>query len=301
MIERSKSPPWMIPSQQGGYVSADSYLNINEASKECGLSPSVLRIWELRYGWPNPRRKANGYRSYSPHLVEDLKRIAALIEEGTPIRQLIVDGLPQWPRRDDVPPPSPRTLDHTKNLPFNAGRSEQGIRDDLIRAIETHRAGTVLEILQRAAWQLRQKDELDTAIAPCVVGLSELEHIGRPFPIKRDQASIRSAIEGRCRQLLRGISDSKEPSFRIHPLHSEDKALAWLICLSLARRGINAILNDDSPLQENQHIVVATDGILNGSIVNKAVAIVGGLASDNRIGVEQVLDAGIELPWLSMV
>ena len=78
----NSTAPWMIPTQQSGAVKADSYLNINEASQACGLSPSVLRIWELRYGWPNPRRKANGYRSYSPHLVEDLKRIAKLIEEG---------------------------------------------------------------------------------------------------------------------------------------------------------------------------------------------------------------------------
>ena len=180
----NSTAPWMIPSQQSGAVKADSYLNINEASQACGLSPSVLRIWELRYGWPNPRRKANGYRSYSPHLVDDLKRIAKLIDEGTPIRQLIVDGLPQWPRGEDVPPPQPRTLDHTRTLPFSGGRNEQGIRDDLIRSIETHRSGSALETLQRAAWQLRQKTNSTLPLGPVSWALANSTTSADHSPIK---------------------------------------------------------------------------------------------------------------------
>src|SRR5580692_6884735 len=72
-------------------------LNINEASKACGLSPSVLRIWELRYGWPNPKRKPNGYRAYNQHQIQELKRVADLVKRGTPISTLIIDGLPRWP------------------------------------------------------------------------------------------------------------------------------------------------------------------------------------------------------------
>ena len=295
----NSSAPWMIPSQQAGAGKADNYLNINEASQACGLSPSVLRIWELRYGWPNPRRKANGYRSYSPHLVEDLKRIAQLIDEGTPIRQLIVDGLPQWPRGEDVPPPLPRTLDNTRALPFNAGRSEQGIRDDLIRSIETHRSGAALETLQRAAWQLRQKDELDTALAPCVVGISELDHIDRPFPNANDKATILNAITGRCRQLQRGSMDSNGSTIRVHPLHSDDKALAWVTCVALARRNLRAVLNDESPMGHDEKLLIASNGILAGAIVGKAVAVVGGIDADDRIGLRHILKVSNQLNFLS--
>lgn len=297
MIE-SIPPPWMIPpSSTQTKATSDRYLNINEASKECGLSPSVLRIWELRYGWPNPRRKANGYRSYSPHLVDDLKRMAELVNDGTPIRQLIVDGLPQWPRREDAPAALPRTLDRTRTLPHSGGSAEQALREELIRAIETHRSGAVLEILQRAAWQLRQKDELDTALAPCVVGLSELQHLGRPLSQNRDHLAIAAAIEGRCRQLQRSV-DYERATVRVQPLHSSDKALAWVTCVALARRHIAAVIGDGSPVSGDQQLLVVSDGVLSGAQVSRAAAIYGGLASDDRQGIGEIIDTTQGLSWV---
>ncbi len=72
--------------------------NIKEASHATGLTPSVLRIWELRYGWPKPKRKANGYRTYQRHQIEDLRRIASLVKAGQSISSLIQEnGLPHWP------------------------------------------------------------------------------------------------------------------------------------------------------------------------------------------------------------
>lgn len=295
------SPPWSIPaSAPAAKGSCDRYLNINEASKECGLSPSVLRIWELRYGWPNPRRKANGYRSYSPHLVEDLKRMASLVNEGTPIRQLIVDGLPQWPRGEDALPALPRTLDQTRALPCPSGRSESALREELIRAIETHRPGAVLEILQRAAWQLRQKDELDTALAPCVVGLNELNDIGRPLNKERDRQAIASAIEGRCRQLTRMV-DREQARIRVFPLHPEDSALAWVICVALARRHHASILSDGSTPGPGECLILASDGIVSGSLVGKSAAVVGSLPSDDRHGLHELLDLQCQPLWIDSI
>src|SRR6187399_203758 len=81
----------------GRRMSSKQTMNINEASKLCGLSPSVLRIWELRYGWPNPKRKPNGYRAYTMHQVQELKRMGELVKAGVPVSSLIVEGLPRWP------------------------------------------------------------------------------------------------------------------------------------------------------------------------------------------------------------
>ena len=36
--------------------------SIQEAGKACELNPSVLRIWEARYGWPKPQLRKHGYR-----------------------------------------------------------------------------------------------------------------------------------------------------------------------------------------------------------------------------------------------
>lgn len=276
-------------------VSGVVHLNINEASKVCGLSPSVLRIWELRYGWPNPKRKANGYRSYSPHLVDDLKRMALLVQEGNPIRQLIVDGLPNWPRQEDEAPPKPRTLDQTRALPEPSGRSEQQLRDDLIRALETHRGGAVTELLQRAAWQLRQKDELDTALAPTVVGLSELAQVGRPLPAQAT-APIAQAVISRCRQVHR-IIDPDSATLQVLPLTRDDLALAWVVAVALGRQQQSAVVVEAATLNPDHPFVVATNGVLGGSLISRCCAVIGGLASDDRHGLHAILGPTAPLPW----
>ena len=144
-----------------------------------------------------------------------------------------------------------------------------------------------------------KKDELDTALGPCVVGISELDHIGRPFPNKNDKATILNAIVGRCRQLQRGQTDGSGPTIRVHPLHGEDKALAWVTCVALARRNYKAVLNDDSALAAGDQIIIATNGILNGSLVTKAAAIIGGMDADDRIGLQQVLNTESDLDFLA--
>lgn len=285
--------PWSIPTTSAALP--EKHLNINEASKACGLSPSVLRIWELRYGWPNPKRKANGYRSYSPHLVEDLKRMAQLVNDGTPIRHLIVDGLPQWPRSESSPEPVQRNLEFTRSLPLSGGPSDRNFRDELIRALETHRSGSILEILQRAAWQLRQKDELDTVLAPAIVGLAELQDIARPLPGNQSRSAIRSAVEGRCRQLYRPM---EKHVYRILPLHPEDTALAWVTCLALARHQRQAVVCNHRQPESQGSLLVVSDGILSGACLQSAQAILGSLEAEDRHGLVDILKTDVLPNWI---
>ena len=71
---------------------ATKHFDINQASQLTGLTPSVLRIWELRYHWPKPARKSNGYRTYKASLIEDLKWVAGRIADGKTIRELVCEG-----------------------------------------------------------------------------------------------------------------------------------------------------------------------------------------------------------------
>ncbi len=218
-------------------------LNINEASKACGLSPSVLRIWELRYGWPNPKRKANGYRSYSPHLVEDLKRIAKLVKSGTSIRQLIVDGLPRWPVEEDSPAAKPRTLDRTKALPPPSGRADGNLRTEVINALETRRVGLLRELAQRCQWQVRPRDEAGVYLAPLVCGMAELDRLERPLPADR-RSDLDAMVLTRCRQLLRRWQN-EGPRVTLAPREQGDTPLAHLAAVALNIRGVPTAVAPD--------------------------------------------------------
>lgn len=57
-------------------------LPIASVERETGLSKDTLRVWERRYGFPDPQRDANGERLYSPEQVQRLAQIKRLIDRG---------------------------------------------------------------------------------------------------------------------------------------------------------------------------------------------------------------------------
>jgi len=57
-------------------------VNIAVASRETGLGKDTLRVWERRYGFPQPIRDAHGDRAYPPEQIERLRQIKRLLDVG---------------------------------------------------------------------------------------------------------------------------------------------------------------------------------------------------------------------------
>jgi DNA-binding transcriptional MerR regulator len=57
-------------------------LNISAVERDTGLSKDTLRMWERRYGFPEPLRDANGERVYPVTQVEKLQLIKRLMDRG---------------------------------------------------------------------------------------------------------------------------------------------------------------------------------------------------------------------------
>jgi DNA-binding transcriptional MerR regulator len=57
-------------------------LNISAVERDTGLSKDTLRMWERRYGFPEPLRDANGDRVYPARQVEKLQLIKRLMDRG---------------------------------------------------------------------------------------------------------------------------------------------------------------------------------------------------------------------------
>ncbi len=68
--------------------------SMKEVTKEVGLTASVLRVWEERYGWPKPERYANGYRYFSAAEVALLKQVKARLDKGEVIGEILRNGAP---------------------------------------------------------------------------------------------------------------------------------------------------------------------------------------------------------------
>jgi hypothetical protein len=113
-----------------------STLSIREVTRLTGLSPSVLRQWQNRYGWPNPCRSEYGYRRYSVAIIPLLQRMAELRRQGVSPSELIVDGVPDLakfeapaPKRPALRQPQPPTL-----LPESKAGQDLLVR--LVRLVE---------------------------------------------------------------------------------------------------------------------------------------------------------------------
>jgi MerR family transcriptional regulator, light-induced transcriptional regulator len=57
-------------------------LAIKDVAERTGIAAATIRVWEQRYGFPEPARTASGYRVYTDEDVELLRRVSALRGEG---------------------------------------------------------------------------------------------------------------------------------------------------------------------------------------------------------------------------
>jgi DICT domain-containing protein len=57
-------------------------LAIKDVAEQTGLAAGTIRMWEQRYGFPEPERTPSGYRVYTPDDVELLRRVISYREGG---------------------------------------------------------------------------------------------------------------------------------------------------------------------------------------------------------------------------
>jgi MerR family transcriptional regulator, light-induced transcriptional regulator len=57
-------------------------LSIGAVERATGVSKDTLRMWERRYGFPDPVRDAKGERRYTKQQVERLRTIKRLVDQG---------------------------------------------------------------------------------------------------------------------------------------------------------------------------------------------------------------------------
>lgn len=57
-------------------------LQIKDVAEKTGIAAGTIRMWEQRYGFPDPRRTTSGYRRYTENDVETLRKVVALRHRG---------------------------------------------------------------------------------------------------------------------------------------------------------------------------------------------------------------------------
>jgi hypothetical protein len=70
-------------------------LSIAAVERDTGLSKDTLRVWERRYGFPNPGRDPLGERAYTLADVEKLRIIKRLLDAGHRPGRVVTQSLEQ--------------------------------------------------------------------------------------------------------------------------------------------------------------------------------------------------------------
>lgn len=114
---------------------------IASVEQATGIARATLRIWERRYGFPQPGRDARGERSYTDEQVRKLRLIAELMNQGHRPGRLVQLTVPQ--------------------LSMLAGTAERGeaaragsISDPVVAALRRHDTPEVLRLLEEGVRSL---------------------------------------------------------------------------------------------------------------------------------------------------
>jgi DICT domain-containing protein len=83
----------VVPSAQA----PESGLTIGELARRTEVSPAVLRMWETRHGFPEPRRLSSGHRRYSENDVALVRQVLRRKEAGIRLEIAIAEALASRP------------------------------------------------------------------------------------------------------------------------------------------------------------------------------------------------------------
>ena len=116
--------------------------SIAAVERDTGIGKDTLRIWERRYGFPQPGRDAYGERSYSLDQVEKLRAIKRLLDQGhrpgrivaLPIEALqrLSQGQSSTPQKMAISTTAPELRDFMACI---LGHDAEGLRRKLHQAV----------------------------------------------------------------------------------------------------------------------------------------------------------------------
>lgn len=86
---------------------ASGPLSITAVERDTGLSKDTLRVWERRYGFPQPERDAAGERAYPMAQVERLRALKRLLDAGHRPGRVVALPLDDLLRLAEAAPRSP--------------------------------------------------------------------------------------------------------------------------------------------------------------------------------------------------
>ncbi len=245
--------------------STEDLLSIGDLAEAAGVSPDTLRMWERRYGRPEPVRLPSGHRRYTRDQVRWLRRVAEALSMGH--------------RPGTVVRASEDELER-----LLAPRPKEGDSAD-IKALLGHvldlTNGDLDKALRTAATDRSVREFLDDVAGPLLVAIGREWADGRLQVRHEHHAS--QVLEDVLRWLRGTIEVNRDGPLLLHctlsgEIHGLGVQLAAVA--SLLGGGRASILGADTPNEEIQAAVEESGA--DGVIISVSLA-TGGIETDRHV------------------
>jgi MerR family transcriptional regulator, light-induced transcriptional regulator len=195
-------------------------LPIAAVERDTGLSKDTLRVWERRYGFPQPLRGELSERSYPPDQVEKLHVIKRLIDQGRRPGQIInlpIDQLLEMTRASHDPAPPPGVL--------------QAAWDEWIMALHAHDAHGLRRMLSQKLLQIGLHRFVVELLAPLNVAVGRAWMAGRLRVF--EEHLYTECVQGVLRNAIAHAPRADPPRVLLATLPQEAHALGLLMAEAL--------------------------------------------------------------------
>lgn len=208
MFDPVESPSSTSSSPPPSTVHAVESYSIRVASRLTGIPADTLRMWERRYGFPRPERRATGVRSYGRDDIERLLLVARALRLGFRPGEVVGKS------KGDLEPLLASAGAQRASLPRSASVMA------CVEAVERFDPTALSAELRRALAGMGQKPFLLEVAHPLVARVRELWIEGQMAV--RHERLVASALSAQIQQLLATYEGgSRAPSFLLTTLPGE--------------------------------------------------------------------------------
>jgi DNA-binding transcriptional MerR regulator len=216
----------------------ETLYSIGVVERDTGIGRDTLRVWERRYGFPEPIRNAKGERTYPEDQLRRLQRVRRLLDLGMRPGKLLPlsdDALDQLeadlkPRQTGQP-----------NAPVNA----------MLDAIRSADAESIKALLQRSYDQQGMERFILKTVVPLLKAVGEM-WVGGDLQIYQEHFLSNQLIQFLNAEISSLQKTAKKPKVLLATLPGEEHTLGLLMVAALlSSRGISVVnLGGEVPMDQ---------------------------------------------------
>jgi DNA-binding transcriptional MerR regulator len=224
-------------------IENDGLYSIGVVERDTGIGRDTLRVWERRYGFPEPERSEKGERKYSEKQLRQLQRIRRLLDQGMRPGKLL--------------PLGEEGLDELEA----SLQSEQSVQleqtvSELIEAIHSADAELLESLLQRQYQQQGMQGFILKTVVPLLNTVGEFWARGK-LQIFQEHFLSQQLIRFLNTEIAKLQRHARKPRVLLATLPGEEHTLGLLmVAAMLSSHGVSTInIGAEVPMDQIGHAV----------------------------------------------